>query len=146
MLKSVTIPQDIEPVRTMEAETVLHADHELLIPIAEYASRESLSRRTVDRYVRFGRLEKIKQHGQTYIVDKPLKPPPRDLVKSDNVPDSQIVPFVQTDWIRLGYLQARSRAKTVWQIYAIFLSVLFVCLLLVSLWLFAHWRFLTSTS
>jgi len=144
MLQSVTIPQDTQPVRTIESETVPHNDHELLIPIAEYASRESLSRRTVDRYVRFGRLEKVKQHGQTYILDKPLKPPPRDLVMSDKVPDSQIVPFVQTDWIRLGYLQARSRAKTAWQIYAILLTVLFVCLLLASLWLFAHWRFLTS--
>ena len=145
MFETAATPIDTEPVRTIESETVLHNDHDLLIPIAEYASRERLSRRTVDRYVRFGRLEKVKQHGQTYILDKPLKPPPRDLVTSDKVPDSQIVSFVQTDWVRLGYLQARSRAKTAWQIYAILLTVLFVCLLLVSLWLFAHWRFLTST-
>jgi len=64
---------------------------------------------------------------------------------SDKVPDSQIVPFAQTDWIRLGYLQAKSKSKTLWQTYAIVLTVLFVALLLASLWLFTQWRFLTTS-
>lgn len=132
-------------VETIESETVLHTEPELLVPIAEYASSQDLSRRTIDRYVRIGRLEKIKQHGQTYILDKPLKPQVQQTVKSDNVPDSQIVPLAQTNWIRLGYLQARSKSKTLWQTYAIVLTVLFVALLLVSLWLFTQWRFLIET-
>jgi len=45
------------PVETIESETALHAEPELLLPIAEYAARHSLSRRTVDRYIRTGRLE-----------------------------------------------------------------------------------------
>ena len=61
------------PVETIETETVLHVEPELLVPIAEYASIHSLSRRTIDRYCRIGRLEKVRQHGQPYILDKPLK-------------------------------------------------------------------------
>lgn len=131
------------PVETIESETVLHAEPELLVPIGEYASRQGLSRRTIDRYARTGRLEKIRQHGQTYILDKPLKPQVQQTVMSDKVPDSQIVPLAQTDWIRLGFLQARAKSKTIWQTYAISLTVLFVALLLASLWLFTQWRFLT---
>lgn len=135
----------MSPVETIESETVLHAEPELLVPISEYASRECLSRRTIDRYARTGRLEKIKQHGQTYILDKPLKPQVQETGQARNVPDSQIVPLAQTDWIRLGFLQARSKSKTIWQTYAIALTVLFVALLLASLWLFTQWRFLLTT-
>jgi len=136
----------MSPVETIESETILHAEPELLVPIEEYAARESLSRRTIDRYCQIGRLEKSRQHGQTYILDKPLKPQPQQTAMSDNVRDSQIVPLAQTDWIRLGYLQAKSKSKTLWQAYAIILTVLFVALLLASLWLFTQWRFLTATS
>jgi len=59
--------------------------------------------------------------------------------------DCQIVPLAQTDWIRLGYLQARSKSKTIWQTYAIVLTILFVALMLASLWLFTQWRFLTTS-
>jgi len=134
------------PVDTIESETILHGEPELLLPIAEYAARESLSRRTVDRYAQTGRLEKVRQHGQTYILDKPLKPQIHQTVMSDKVPDSQIVQLGQTDWIRLGYLQAKSKSKTLWQTYAIVLTVLFVTLLLASLWLFTQWRFLTASA
>jgi len=146
MIETITQEQDTQTVETIESETVLHAEHELLVPIAEYAARENLSRRTVDRYAQTGQLEKVRQHGQSYIVDKPLKPQVRETVMSDKVPDSQIVQLGQTDWIRLGYLQASSKSKTIWQTYAIVLTVLFVTLLLASLWLFTHWRFLTASA
>jgi len=146
MIETIEQDQTIRDVQTINSETVMHAEPELLVPIAEYASREFLSRRTVDRYVQIGRLEKIKQHGQTYIVDKPLKPQLQETRHDRNVPDSQIVPLAQTDWIRLGYLQARSRSKTFWQTYAIVLTILFVSLMLASLWLFAQWQFVTTSS
>ena len=145
MIETLTQEQDTQPVGTIHSETVLHAEHELLVPIDEYADRESISRRTVDRYCRIGRLEKVKQHGQSYIIDKPLKSPPIETVRTENVPDSQIVQFAQADWIRYGFLQARSKSKTIWQTYAIALTVLFVALLLASLWLFTQWRFLLTT-
>ncbi|GAI66559.1 unnamed protein product, partial [marine sediment metagenome] len=118
MIETLTKPQDTANVETIHSETVLHGEPELLVPIDEYAARESISRRTVDRYARIGRLEKVKQHGQTYILDKPLKPPPVETVRTENVPDSQIVQFAQADWIRYGFLQARSKSKTIWQTYA----------------------------
>jgi len=62
-----------------------------------------------------------------------------------NVLDSQIVPFAQNDWIRYGYLQTRSKSKTLWQAYAIALTMVFVALLFFSLWLFTLRRFLTAS-
>jgi hypothetical protein len=144
MIETLTQKQDTQPVGTIHSETILHAEPELLVPINEYASREKLCRRTVDRYCRIGRLEKVKQHGQSYIIDKPLKSPPIETVRTENVPDSQIVQFAQADWIRYGFLQARSKSKTIWQTYAITLTVLFVALMLASLWLFTQWRFLMT--
>ena len=146
MNQPITEEQDTQAVETIQSETVLHAEPDILVPIAEYASRERLCRRTVDRYCQIGRLEKVKQHGQTYILDKPLKLPLHETVKTEKVPDSQIIPLSQTDWMHLGYLKARSKSKTIWQTYAIALTVLFVALLLASLWLFTQWRFLIATS
>jgi len=134
----------MQDVETIESETVLHAEHELLVPISEYASRHGMSRRTIDRYVRIGRLETTKQHGRTYILDKPLQSQLNDSGPVRNVSDSQLVPLSQTDWMQLGYLKARAKSKTIWQTYAIVLTVLFVALMLVSLWLFTQWRFLTA--
>jgi len=144
MIDTLTKSQDRQDVPAVESETVLHAEPELLVPIAEYASKENLCRRTVDRYCQIGRLEKVKQHGQTYILDKPLKPPPKETVRTAKVPDSQLVPLAQTDWMQLGYFKCRSKSKTAWQTYAIAVTVLCVALLLACLWLFDHWRFLTS--
>ncbi len=146
MNQTLTEKQDTADVETIQSETVLHAEPDILVPIAEYATRERLCRRTVDRYCQIGRLEKVKQHGQTYILDKPLKPPPDETVRPENVPVSQIIPLSQTDWMHLGYLKANAKSKTIWQTYAIALTVLFVALMLASLWLFTQWRFLTSTS
>lgn len=135
----------MSPVETIESETVLHAEPELLVPIAEYALRHGQSRRTIDRSIRAGRLETIKQHGRTYIVDNHDKTGIHQTGQDRHVSEGQIVPLSQTDWIRLGYLQAKSKSKTLWQTYAIVLTVLFVALLLASLWLFTQWRFLIGS-
>lgn len=144
MNQTLTKVQDTQDVQAIESETVLHAEPELLLPIDEYAARHDVSRRTVDRYVKSGRLDSTKSQGRTMIVDKPLKPSDQDTGQSPKDMDVQIVPLARTDWIRVGYLQARAKSKTLWQTYAIALTVLFVALLLASLWLFTQWRFLTT--
>ena len=145
MIETITKPDARPDVQSIESETVLHGEPELLLPIDEYATRHGVSRRTADRYVKSGRLDSIKQHGRTMIIDKPLKPSTPDTRPSPNDMDVQIVPLARNDFIRLGYLQARSKSKTLWQAYAIVLTVLCVTLLLVSLWLFTQWRFLIET-
>ena len=144
MNQTITKEQDTRDVESIESETILHAEPELLLPADEYASRHGICRRTVNRYVKSGRLDSTMKHGRTMIVDKPLKAPSQDTQSVKPNIDSQIVPFAQADWIRFGFLQAKSKSKTIWQTYAIVLTVLFVALLLASLWLFAQWRFLTS--
>lgn len=146
MIETIAKPQDRQNIQPIESETVLHSEPELLVPADEYASRHGICRRTVNRYVKSGRLDSTMKHGRTMIVDKPLKPPYQDTEPVKTNTDFQIVPFTQADWIRYGILQARSKSKTIWQTYAIVLTVLFVALLLASLWLFTQWRFLTTTA
>ena len=145
MIDTLTRPHDRQDSQAIESETVLHGEPELLLPIDEYALRHGVSRRTVNRYVKSGRLDSTKSHGRTMILDKPLKPPVQDTRNVQANIDSQLVPFAQADWIRFGMLQARSKSKAIWQAYAIVLTALFVALLLASLWLFTQWRFLTTT-
>ncbi len=145
MNDTLTKEHDIQDIQAIESETVLHGEPELLLPIDEYAARHDVSRRTVNRYVQSGRLDSTKRHGRTMIIDKPLKPPSQDTRHVKPNIDSQLVPLSQTDWIRFGFLQARAKSRTLWQIYAITLTVLFVALLLASLWLFTQWRFLTTS-
>ena len=153
MLKKFTRPADkpdmdqlleqspaIQDNRGIESETTLIDQAEILVPIEDYATRRNLSRRTVDRYVQTHRLETLKQHGRTYIRDMPLKPPPAPTGHVRNVTDSQIVLANRSDWIELGYLKAQAKSKTIWQVYAVTLTVLFVALLLVSLWLYLQWQ------
>lgn len=144
MNETLTKEQDTQAVEAIQSETVLHGEPELLIPADEYASRHGICRRTVNRYVKSGRLDSAKQRGRTMIVDKPLKPKSMDTLFVKPNTDSQIVPFAQADWIRFGFLQARSKSKTIWQTYAIALTVIFVSLLLLCLWLFTQWRFLIA--
>jgi predicted site-specific integrase-resolvase len=38
-----------------------------------YAHKQGISRRTLDRYARLGKVETKKRLGWTYVVDKPIK-------------------------------------------------------------------------
>ena len=144
MIDTITKPHDRQDIQAIESETVLTGEPELILPIDEYATRHGVSRRTVNRYVQSGRLESTKQRGRTMIIDKPLKPQSQDKRHVKPNTDSQIVQFAQADWIRYGFLQSRSKSKTIWQTYAIVVTILCVALMLASLWLFTQWRFLTS--
>ena len=131
---------DIQDNGGIESETTLTDRPEILIPIGDYALGQGVSRRTIDRYISTGRLETQKRHGRTYVHDKPLKGVSTATGQARNVSDSQLALFDRTQLIELGYLKARAKAKTVWQVYAIVLSVVFVALLLVSLWLYVQWQ------
>ena len=144
MIDTLSKTPDRQDIQAIESETVLTGEPELLLPIDEYATRHGISRRTVNRYVKSGRLDSTKNRGRTIIIDKPLKPATQDIQSVKPNIDSQLVQLTQADWIRFGMLQARSKSKAIWQAYAIVVTVLFVSLLLASLWLFTQWRFLTS--
>jgi len=144
MNQELSTAHDRQDNQAIDSETVLHAEPELLLPIDEYATRHGISRRTVNRYVKSGRLDSSKNHGRTMIVDKPLKPQSQDSRHVKPNIDSQLVPFAQADWIRFGILQARSKSKTIWQTYAIVVTILLFALTLVSVCLFMQLRFLTS--
>ena len=145
MNQTITEEQDTQAVETIESETILHIEPEILLPIAEYAALHSLSRRTVDRYVQIGRLESKKQHGRTMILDKPLKPQPTESRQVRTDIDSQLVPLAQTDWMQLGYFKARSKAKTIWQTYAIVVTILLFAFVLAAVCLYMQLRFITTT-
>jgi len=136
--------QAIPDSHAIESETVMHVEPELILPIDEYAARHGISRRTVSRYVKIGRLESAKQRGRTMIIDKPLKPATQDTRQGQANIDSQIVQFAQADWIRYGSLLTKSKSKTLWQTYAIVVTFLLFAFVLASVCLYMQLRFLTS--
>ncbi len=103
-----------------------------LIPANEYALKYGITRRTVDRYVRSGKVEKVRQGGRTLIVDKPPEKPETQSESSETVPSDLIVAPVRTDWLRLGYLEAQAKSRTAWQVLAIILLVLNIIILIVG--------------
>lgn len=80
-------------------------DKERLIPIDEYAQKIGVKRSALDRYAKAGRIETKEQHGQMYVVDKPL---------------------VEKDWFEFGIVQAQAKATTRWQIACLTFATLFV--------------------
>jgi len=143
MIETSDKTQDTDHVHSVKTETVLHDEPELLLPIDEYANRHDISRRTVDRYVKLGRLEATKKLGRTMIVDKPLKPFDQDKRQGKSAVDSQIVQFAYADLIRYGSLLTRSKAKTIWQIYAIVVSILLFAFVLAFVCVYMQLRFVT---
>jgi len=119
----------------IETETKLEPDvetagqgNEGLIPIKDYAERFGVSRRTVERYAKVGRIEIKKQLGRIYVVDNPPKPAPpsTESVRLDEMSD--LTPLVQKDWFDFGMAQAQAqaKAKTKWQIACLAFAVLLV--------------------
>ncbi len=117
----------------IETETKLGPDvetagqgNEGLIPIKDYAERFGVSRRTVERYAKVGRIEIKKQLGRIYVVDNPPKPAPpsTESVRLDEM--SGLTPLVQKNWFDFGMAQAQGKAKTKWQIACLAFAVLLV--------------------
>ncbi|MHC4117698.1 MAG: hypothetical protein ACYSWO_09345 [Planctomycetota bacterium] len=78
---------------------------ERLIPIDKFAQKMGITRSTVDRYAKAGRIETKEQQGQMYVVDKPL---------------------AEKDWFDFGIVQAQARSKTRWQVACFVFATLFV--------------------
>ena len=114
------------------AEPVLS---EVVIGIDEYADKHRITRRTVDRYVRAGKVEKIRQYGKTLVVDKPPIPNFKTSVKSEKSGTSgtvEIEPFVREDWVNFGAARAYAASRHKWQAAFFVVSVLFVLVLMAS--------------
>jgi len=124
---------------TVETETLLQPDSETvrqdsecLIPIDEYARKLGVSRRTVDRYARVGRIETKKHLGRTMVIDTPLRP---ESAHEDGVGQEQmtdLAPLAHKDWFHFGQTLAQAKAKTKWQIACLTFVVLLVAVLLAA--------------
>jgi hypothetical protein len=115
---------ETETIVQEEPETV-RQDDECLIPIEDYAQKLGVSRRTVDRYARVGRIETKKHLGRTMVLDKPYKPAP---FHADNIRTEQtteLAPLVQSDWLNFGQALSQAKAKTKWQVACLTFAVLF---------------------
>lgn len=125
---------DMVETETLEEpgfETV-RQDDESLIPIDDYAHKLGVSRRTVDRYARVGRIETKKHLGRTMVVDKPFKAAPfhEDSVRHEQT--TELAPLVEKDWFNFGHALAQAKAKTKWQIACLTFVVLFVAVTLAA--------------
>jgi len=122
---------ETETVVQEEPETV-RQDDECLIPIEDYAQKLGVSRRTVDRYARVGRIETKKHLGRTMVIDKPYKPAlfHADAVRPEQT--TELAPLVQNDWLNFGQALSQAKAKTKWQVACLTFAVLFVCVVLAA--------------
>lgn len=122
---------ETETIVQEEPETV-RQDDECLIPIEDYAQKLGVSRRTVDRYARVGRIETKKHLGRTMVIDKPYKPAPflADAVRPEQT--TELAPLVQNDWLNFGQALSQAKAKTKWQVACLTFAVLFVAVTLVA--------------
>ncbi len=104
-----------------------------LIPADDYAMKYDITRRTVDRYARSGKVERLRQGGKTLIVDKPPIKAETQSVLSETVQSDLVVAPVRNDWIAFGAAQAYAKSRHKWQ-SAFFVAafLLFVALLIGS--------------
>lgn len=116
---------ETETVVQEEPETV-RQDNECLIAIEDYAQKLGVSRRTVDRYARVGRIETKKHLGRTMVIDKPYTPAPfrADTVRPEQT--TELAPLVPQDWLHFGQALSQAKAKTRWQAACLIFAVLFV--------------------
>ena len=130
-------------METITSETIFDADvetpgqdNECLIPINEYGQRLGVSRRTLYRYAKVGRIKTKKHIGRTYVVDKPLKPAPvkTDIVRHDQT--SELALPVEKDWFAFGMAKSQATARRKWQFACRTFVALFVVALIASVWLF----------
>lgn len=116
---------------------------EPLLAIDDYARQEQVSRRTINRYVKVGRLQARKIKGRTFIVDMPIEPA---IVQPASAPETQdrtdrtvqvpgtshlAIP-VKNDWIAFGAAQAYAKSRHKWQVAFFVVAVLLIIVLVVG--------------
>ena len=104
--------------------------YEPLIPAAEYAVKYGITRRTVDRYARSGKVERLRQGGRTLIVDKAPVKPETQSDSSGTAPVDLIVAPVRNDWIAFGAASAFAESRHHWQT-AFFVAVSLLIIILI---------------
>lgn len=98
---------------------------ERIVPINDFARRQNLSRRTIDRYIQLGKVESRRLKGKTFVVDSPIKSESTLKTQSPTAQTAQPEAITKIDlmtkieWAQFGLLTARARAKRIWQIVAI---------------------------
>lgn len=126
-----------------------------MVPIDEFARRQGMSKRKVNRYVKLGQVCTQKIEGKTFVVDSPLI---QQVTPSENVQQTQDSPaenvqsksapetaqMTRMHWMHLGFMQAQAKSKTRWQNYAFVVTILFAAALMASFWLYLDNHFLNQ--
>jgi hypothetical protein len=108
----------------------------------DYAAKYGISRRTVSRYIKQGKLEAPRLSGRTYIID--LEPADRPIrAESAKRPDAQgagsgqIVRQPDDNLFKLSQLSAKSKAGHRWHYLAIVLILAAVIATPTSVWIYS---------
>ena len=131
----------------METQTI-EQKPEGVIPIDDFARQQHVSRRTVDRYIRIGRVVARKLNGKTFVVDSPVKTeigqlkstPKMEYSTTQTVQPEAITKTAQMtkmNWTQFGILAAQVKAKRTWQIVAIVSIVCLIAATGTAGWLFS---------
>jgi len=139
-------------------ETVSQGTHPILqvkrplLPIDEYASREGVSRRTVEERVDSGIIQIRKYKGKTYVVDVPLSPyhhaphelclleedPKMEIQFSQQSTDSYQDQVPDTDPPRSSVFTSSTWTKRIQHVAAVTSLACLFAVILASLWLYIN--------
>jgi len=111
----------------------------------DYAAKHGISRRTVSRHIKQGKLEALKRSGRTYIVDlEPVDTPIRTesarRLDTQDAESGQIVRQADDDLRELAPAPAKASAGYRWKYLAIVLVVAASVAVPASVWMYSSWK------
>ncbi len=126
-------------------QDILDISEQSTLSANEYAEKYNISRRTVSRYIKQGKLEAVRRTGRTYVVDQkpletPIKPEPvKQLDNADNWPE-QLIRQPDNDAPEPSQLSMQAKTYHRWQSLSIALTVAASITTLATVWMYTTWQ------
>ena len=111
----------------------------------EYAEKYNISRRTVTRYIKQGKLEAVRRKGRTHVIDlepseTPIETEHAKKLDSLDSESGQLVRQPDDYVFKLGQLSVQAKAGHRWQFLSIVLVVLLFLATPAAVWLYLTWQ------
>jgi len=110
----------------------------------DYAEKYNISRRTVSRYIKQGKIDAVRRKGRTFIIDlepkeTPIEPEPADKLNNQDTESGQLA-ITSESYFRLGELTVKAKAGQRWKMLSCILLVLVFIATPAVVWLYLSWQ------
>lgn len=111
----------------------------------DYAGKYGISRRTVSRYIKQGKLEAVRRTGRTYVIDQkpaetPIKTEPAKRLDNLASKPGQLAKKPDDYLFKLGQLSVQAKAGHRWQSLSIVLIVAAFIAVPAAVWMYSTWQ------